>query len=58
VKEVVLARYPIAANTREGLEGLLLKEQENDGMNIELELEAENACGAPNWKRKLKKRAK
>ncbi len=38
VKEVTLRDIQLPAEYARGLEGLLLKEQENEGMNIELEL--------------------
>jgi regulator of protease activity HflC (stomatin/prohibitin superfamily) len=38
VKEVVLRDIQLPAEYARGLEGLLLKEQENEGMNIELEV--------------------
>jgi len=46
VKEVVLRDIQLPGRIARGLEGLLLKEQENDGMNIELELKQKRVRSA------------
>jgi regulator of protease activity HflC (stomatin/prohibitin superfamily) len=46
VKEVVLRDIQLPADYARGLEGLLLKEQENEGMNIELDVKQKQVKAA------------
>jgi regulator of protease activity HflC (stomatin/prohibitin superfamily) len=55
VKEVMLREVHLPAEYAKGLEGLLLKEQENERLSVELEVKQKMARGR-NWRRRRRNR--
>ena len=57
VKEVMLRDIQLPAEYAKGLEGVLLKEQENDRLGVEVEVK-QKLVGQRNWRPRRKRRVK